>query len=247
MTSSKNLMDNLKFKKLEQLVDKVYSSNKPYLSKFLDESEVTYLSKFNKINIEFFGGFNHSKKNRAFLSSKDFDVTPNFNLTVFKIIYNKKFTNIEHKHVLGTLMALGIARDVIGDIVVDNDIYFSVTNEIKEFIIQNLKVINKASIILEEVYDLIEIKENFIEKEITASSLRIDLIISNVFNLSRNAINDFFDHDYVLLNNITVNKSFKTVNLNDVIICRTKGKFKIVNILNSTRNNKYKILIYIYN
>ncbi|MFI3252240.1 MAG: YlmH/Sll1252 family protein [bacterium] len=240
-------MDILKFKKLEQLVDKVYSSNKPYLSKFLDESEVQYLSKFNKINIEFYGGFTHSKKNRAFLSPKEFEVKSNFNLTVFKVVYNKKFTTIEHKHVLGTIMALGIARDVIGDIVVDNDIYFAVTNEIKEFVVQNLKVINRASVSLEETNDSIEIKENFIEREITASSLRIDLVVSNVYNFSRNQINDFFDQDYILLNNDIVNKSFKTVNINDIIICRKKGKFKIVNIINSSRNNKHKILIHIYN
>ncbi len=235
----------LKFKKLEQLVDKVYSSNKPYLSKFLDESEVDYLSKTNKINIEFNGGFLNSKKRRAYLYSKDYDITPNFNLTVFKIVYNKKFATIEHKHVLGTLMSLGIARDVIGDIVIDNDIYFSVTNEIKEFIITNFKVINHSTITLEEVEYDIELKDSFIEKEITANSLRVDLIVSNIYNLSRNQVNDFFDKDYILINNQVVNKCFKQVNLNDTIICRTKGKFKITNIQEG-RNNKLKITINIY-
>ncbi|MFI3329795.1 MAG: YlmH/Sll1252 family protein [bacterium] len=234
----------LKFKKLEQLVDKVYLSNKPYLSKFLDESEINYLSNHSKINIEFYGGFDNCKKKRAFLFPKDYDITPNFNLTVFKINYNKRFSSIHHKHVLGTLMALGIARDVIGDIVIGDDIYFAVTNEIKEFILNDFKVINQTTITLEETNDIIEIKDNFIEKEISASSLRVDLIVSNVYNLSRNQITDFVDKDYILINNQVVNKSFKQVNLNDTITCRTKGKFKIINI--SEGRNKLRIKINIY-
>lgn len=234
----------LKFKKLEQLVDKVYSSNKPYLSKFLDESEIDYLSNNNKINIDFDGGFKNSKKKRAFLYPNDYDVNPNFNLTVFKIIYNKRFSTLQHKHVLGTLMSLGIARDVIGDIVVDDDIYFSVTNEIKEFILNEFKVINHTTITLEEVYSKIEIKENFIEKEISASSLRADLVVSNIFNLSRNQINDFFDKDFILINNQVINKSFKQINLDDTIVCRTKGKFKVINI--SEGRNKLRVKVKIY-
>ncbi len=233
----------LKFNKLEQLIDKVYLNNRPYLTKFLDESEINYLKThhYNKVNIEFDGGFTNSKRARALITPLDYELH-DFKLTVFKVVYNKKFASLEHKHVLGTLMTL-ISRDMIGDIYIDENIYFSCTNEVKEFLLLNFKVINKSSIILEEYTKEVFIKEVFEEKEITANSLRVDLIVSEVYNLSRNKVDEYFQKELVFINNQVVLKSFKQVVEGDIITCRGKGKFVISSVIH---RNKYRLKINLY-
>ena len=61
-----------------------------------------------------------------------------FELTLFELQYPKKFVTIQHQHVLGTLMSLGIQRDQLGDIIVGEDIQFVLTKQLESYIISEL-------------------------------------------------------------------------------------------------------------
>lgn len=68
------------------------------------------------------------------------------NSTLFELQYPKKFVTIQHQHVLGTLMSLGIQRDQLGDIIVGEDIQFVLTKQLESYIISELTRIKEPQL-----------------------------------------------------------------------------------------------------
>lgn len=216
---------------------------------FLDDNEGSILEDLcnkNKIPFYKYGGIIDSDRNRYLLSLYDVD-NNDFKINVYRVDYNKRYYEIEHRHVLGTLMGLGIKRKTIGDIVINDkkDIYFACTEEISKFIINELEFINKAKIELEKIDYEIRNVINYEEKEILTSSYRLDGIISGVYNLSRSKSLEMITSGLVFVNHVlNMNVSYN-VSEDDEINVRHYGKFKVGNLLGNTRSgrNKIKVLI----
>ena len=60
-----------------------------------------------------------------------------FEEVLIQINYPEKFVNIQHQHVLGTLMSLGIEREQVGDIIVGDSIQFVLTKQLESYIMLN--------------------------------------------------------------------------------------------------------------
>ena len=198
-------MDELEgFKKrIHSLVERVYSGHVCLLH-FLDEAEISTLKeelKYETFNLYFEGGIDESDRSRAILSNYDVRIE-DFKICCLKVNYNKKYYEINHRNVLGALMSLGIKRECLGDIIVkeNKDIYIFIEEEIKPFIVNEFKSIGKANIELEEINYKIENEIRYETKTYFVSSLRLDVLIAYMFNLSRNKLalfhNNHFPHFY---------------------------------------------------
>ena len=93
------------------------------LTKFLDTTEQSEFRRYknNNIKIAFFGGFNGAERVRAILY-KNNNATPindEFEIKAIKVYLSSSKREVTHRHVLGTLMSLGIKRDTIGDILIN--------------------------------------------------------------------------------------------------------------------------------
>lgn len=225
------------------------SNKKVILTKFLDLREqeiISYLvNNDNYIKVYFNGGYQDSEMKRALFLHNDIPYSNDlFNLRIYQIEYNKKFLNISHRNILGTLMSLGITRDNIGDIIHNDDAYFITTQEISEFIINSFNTINKVPISLKEI-PIIEfnVDLNYQEKNIIVNSLRLDLIISHTYNISRNKANDLIIGSFVKINHIMVDNNSYKCKINDIISVRTKGRMKILSINGKTKKDKISLKV----
>lgn len=235
-------------KKILSLINKV-NDGRVVLLNFLDETEASILENIcNKNHIPYYlnGGINDSDRSRYILSNYEVN-EEDFKIVVFKVNYNSRYYNIEHKHVLGTLMSLGIKREVIGDIVINDkkEIYFACTEEISKFLLEELEFINKAKINLERIDYKISNEIRYEEKEILTSSYRLDGIISGVYNISRNKSLELIKEGLVYVNHINNMNVSHLVNINDEINVRHYGKFKVDKFINTTRSGRYKIKVLI--
>ncbi len=235
-------------KRIQSNINKV-SDGRVVLFNFLDDQESQVLEDLCiKNNILYYknGGIIDSDRNRYILSNYDVS-DEDFKIVIYKINYNKRYYSIEHKHVLGTLMSLGIKRETIGDIVItDNkDIYFACTEEISRFIETELEFINHAKIDLEKIETKIKNIVRYEEKEILSSSYRLDGIISGAYNISRSKSLELIQEGLVYVNHINnMNVSYQ-VAINDEINVRHYGKFRVDELVNTTRSGRYKIRILI--
>ena len=110
-----------------------------------------------------------------------------FELSLLRIDYPEKFVSIQHQHVLGTLMSLGIER-TIGDIIVADDIQFVLTERLESYIMFELNRIKGATVKLNSIpiKDMIQSKENWKIQSTTVSAMRLDVVLKDMIHKSRN-------------------------------------------------------------
>jgi len=187
----------------------------------------------NKVFFKFYGGYENSELKRAIIY-KDSDPS----ITCFKIIYNKKYLTLSHQNILGTLLSLSITKDSIGDIIVNEDVFF-ITSELKDFIINEFTKINSVSIELMEIDGSQLIRNVLLEIDsFTVSSLRLDSIVSNITKKSRNLASEMILNDLVQVNHVITNKNTKYLNEEDVISIRKYGRFIIKDTKKTSKKGK---------
>ncbi len=224
---------------LKRIKDILSQTNKRgfYLTNFLTSEEQDLFEKavvHENINLTFSGGYPNAEYKRAYLSLTD--ETPDFEIAIFKINYNPKFLEVTHRNVLGTLMSLGIKREMIGDIIISDNAYFLVCNSLKEFIIDNFKEINFKPISLVEIEEIEEIKDNAEEINIFINSMRIDLIIAKTYFMSRDLVKEFINSEFVKLNHELIKDGSKIAKENDLISVRKKGRIKLISVLGKSKS-----------
>lgn len=153
---------------------------------------------------------------------------------------------LAHKDFLGALLGLGINRDKIGDILIHKDlVQIIVKKEVGEYILYNLKRIGKQNVEVGEISkeELKPSEIEFKEKYVTLSSNRIDVLISNAYNLSRTNSSALVERDKVKINWEPVNKSSMEVFEGDVISVRGYGRMILKSFEGISKKGRIKAVI----
>ena len=132
-----------------------------------------------------------------------------------------------HRDYLGSLMGLGIKREWIGDILIrDNEAIVLVLGSVKQTILDELISVgrNRASVNEISLDDVPAKETKFEEKRFTVSGVRLDKVLSSVFNLSRNTAASMINEGLVTLNYSVCQKPDKELREGDVFSLRGKGK-----------------------
>ncbi len=238
--------DVIKFKKrIESAIERSYMGNVVLLP-FLDETYGAILEemcKYQKAPLEKYGKIINADRNRYILSQYDVS-DDDFKIVVYKIKYNKKYYEINHRNVLGSLMGLGIKRESLGDIVINNgDVYIACTEEISKFIESEFKFIGKAPIELEECNERIENVIRYEDKNYFISSLRIDCVISAIYGISRSEAQELIIEGLVQVNHIINMNVSHVLKIDDIVSVRHKGKFKVTALNGKTRSDRLNVTL----
>ena len=238
--------DVIKFKKrIESAIERSYMGNVVLLP-FLDETYGAILEemcKYQKAPFEKYGKIINADRNRYILSQYDVS-DDDFKIVVYKIKYNKKYYEINHRNVLGSLMGLGIKRESLGDIVINNcDVYIACTEEISKFIESEFKFVGKAPIELEECNGKIENVIRYDDKNYFISSLRIDCVISAIYGISRSEAQELIIEGLVQVNHIINMNVSHVLKIDDIVSVRHKGKFKVTALNGKTRSDRLNVTL----
>lgn len=195
-----------------------------------------------EMGVELNGGF--SECERKMISFNNFYELP-FPIKILEITNKSKFKALAHKDYLGGILSLGIKREKLGDLVLDDDKCFvAISEELAGFLVDNLEFIGKnpCSIkIVENNKKLPSVK--FTESNINIASLRIDSIVASLANVSRSDAVKLINSGKILVNySNNIDKSYE-IKLNSTITIRGKGKFIISEITGKTKSDKLKIRV----
>lgn len=219
------------------------------LTKFLDTTEQSEFRKYknNNIKIAFFGGFNEAERVRAILYKNNIETPLNdeFEITVIKVELSSDKREVTHRHVLGTLMSLGIKRETIGDIIVNGlEIIIFTVNEMSNFLINNLYEINQISCEAKIIsIEDINIEEKSEDKLINIASLRLDAVIAKIINASRNKAVEVINKGLVQVNHIECLNTSYFLKINDLLSIRHFGRVEIMEIVNTTKKDRLVVRI----
>lgn len=168
-----------------------------------------------------------------------------FPMKLLKLESTSKFNQLAHKDFLGGILATGIKRNKIGDLLVkDNVCYVPVHEDIEKFLVLNINKIGNCSCnikVLEE-YDLLP-QITFKEEVILVSSLRIDNIVSKLANVSRTKAQVMVDQGSVMLDYVGIRDKSYELKENERVTIKSVGKFIIGTIVGFSKSGKLKINI----
>ncbi len=144
-------------------------------------------------------------------------------------------------------MKLGLKREKIGDILVDEEgADIIVSSEILKFLLNNLTQLTRFQKSKIEEIPLSKLRKVKVEKEestITVSSMRLDNIVAELANCSRSKANELLMQERVFVNFENITKATKEIKENDKITIRGKGRFEIKEILGNTRKGNIIIKV----
>lgn len=209
----------------------------PNIWRFFQES-------FNNdtFKVDSYGGFKDCER-RMISFNNIYNVS--YPIKVLKIESTSKFDNLCHKDYLGAVLALGIRRNKIGDLLLKEDVcYLTVCEEIEEFLINNLNSIGKSPCrvtIVENNFE--ELVPNFKEEIILVQSLRIDSIVSKLIRASRSKAQAIIEEGMVLLDYNKVKDKSREVKVEERITIRGNGKYILDKVIGNSKSGKFKVLV----
>ncbi|HIT50288.1 MAG TPA: hypothetical protein IAD46_04600 [Candidatus Pelethenecus faecipullorum] len=190
------------------------------------------------------GGLIHAEYRRVLFMPKS-STLANFKIRVFEVTYAKKFLQPTHRMVLGSILSLGIKRESIGDIYItpSKDIYVAFCEEITPFLLENFKTIGHVAVELKECVSKIEIVRQKERKNVTVSSLRLDVLISAAYHVSRSQSSKLIESGLVQVNHRLALNGSLLLKESDLLSVRHYGRVTLEKIGGNTKSNRHVICL----
>ncbi len=217
----------------------------PHMIKFGE----SILNRFEEISYSIEGGFSNSERKVIIIYSWYHFYENKTDSPLNGLEIKGNIENLDHRDVLGSILGLGIVRDKIGDIGFFKDsIKVSLLKDISSFVLYNLKKIKKENVevALIDPDDLGEIVQEGTEKFIIISSMRLDSLISEAYNISRKDAQKLIESNLVKLNYAFETKTHKSIEEGDLVSVRGKGRFQIKKVEGLTKKERIKLILFFF-
>lgn len=203
-----------------------------------------------------YGGYTEAERCRAYIlpdyisDAKDFaDIEPyieNRDIVALRIL-GSGYTILTHRDYLGSILGLGIEREVIGDIVFDDSedesaIVFC-DAVIADFLLSELKKIANDTVKLKKA----ELSQDFVPKREfakvsdTVASARIDAIVAALCSLSREKASAAVNAGIVEVDYEVETRQDRLIDPPCIVSVRGYGKFRINSVSEQTRRGRFRL------
>ena len=198
-------------------------------------------------DIRFFGGFADAERLMAAIVPNDWEDV-NYPMCAVKVD-NLSKKELTHRDYLGSILALGITRDNLGDIAVtEKGAYVLSCSDIADYIVTNLTKIGSCGVRLSVAEDVsaLEITKNFKTISATVTSMRLDCIVSAMTGKSRSVASELISDGLVSVNYDDIKSVSHTVKDKDVLSVRGYGKARVETDMTLTKKGRTHINIQKY-
>ncbi|MFC4712523.1 RNA-binding protein [Planococcus dechangensis] len=223
----------------------------PKLTDFLDPRQrfiIQSLIGSRDVQMAVSGLFEQAERQRVLLHPDYYvPADDDFQITMFELRYPIKFVSLQHPDVLGALMSLGLERGKFGDIRIgEGRVQLTVMEEVAPYLRANLVSAGKVKVQLEEVTDPLEflpVIEEWIEEAHTVSSLRLDTVMSSVYNISRQKAAALINGGKVKVNWSLQEQVAFELHESDLLSVRGLGRVQIQAIEGRTKKDKIRLQV----
>ena len=234
------------FKQIDQWLAICQKRNQHIVTNFFTPEDLALIIPYLQSRIPFVvdGGINNFERAKLILNVVDKTAT---DVVVIAAKINPKYVEIAHKDVLGTLMGMGIQRETIGDIVIDDNLILVVTNQvIGQYLIENCLQIKRFKVTFnyyDEKYTRIY---HYDILHLNVASLRMDAIVAALAKTSREKAQQLIKNKMVVINHQTLEDIKRLCHNNDIISIRKVGKFVFKQIEKTTKKERLIIEVWKY-
>jgi len=202
----------------------------------------------NGANHMFFGGMADTERQMLCIAHAEQEITPElFPISGMRVSpKNVKFASeFSHRDVLGSVLGLGLERDVIGDIFVrEKEAYLFCAEHIASFLSEQLTQVRHTNVVccIAEAGAFDFVKEYQVISR-TVSAIRIDSVAAAAFGVSRSSTAAAISSGKVFINGREVISPAAAVKVQDVISFRGLGKARLKEIGNLTRKGRISVIL----
>jgi len=247
---NKNLDENLLRARARDLADQCSSRHRPTQTGFLTPAELTVVraaAQKSGTAFKVSGGYDTAERTTLLFLPDYLDSTePDWDeyLHILHIVPARD--GLDHRDYLGAILALGMRRDQIGDILVPGkSARIIVLPGISEYLSLNMDRVGstRVKITRETLADLIVPESQLITIQGNVTSLRLDNVASEGFSLPRSEIVELIRKGQVALNFIQEQRPDHTLKPGDLISLRGYGRVNLVSIDGRSRKDRFFITL----
>lgn len=159
------------------------------------------------------------------------------------------FSDLSHRDYLGALTGLGIKREKLGDIIVDDKgCYFFAKPSVSNYIAENFTQAGRGTITVSEVNSLSDFhyEPNVKEKCCFVQSMRLDSVCSAVFGLSRSKASEFIEKGLVFLNDEQIFKPDCRVSAGQKVVIKGKGRAVLKDDSSKSKKGRTALIVDVF-
>lgn len=209
------------------------------------------LKKARGIKYKVIGGYDISERNIIVIYPDDNFLKLDEYLGLVQVDFSKYDTKyLNHRMILGSVLALGIKRNGVGDIILDKDkAYIIATKQMAKYICDHLVKVANATVsttYLDSTHhaNLAIKKPSSITG--TIASLRLDCVLALALRISRTKISDEIKNKLVYVNWQLATKATLQIAEGDVITIRQKGRVVLKSIGNASKKNRIWVEVEVF-
>lgn len=246
--------EELTEKRLAELAGRAFHNNYYTYTPFLGLAELSILDtakrtrkEMSGVKVYLYGGADGCERVvAAFGDEEAFGYSPEFSIICLKIepVMQKFADKLTHRDFLGSIMNLGVEREVIGDIIVKDNIgYVFCLDGMAAYIIDNITRIKHTSVTCSVSEYVPEVKADAVLMNIQVSSARIDACVAKVYRISRGDAVTLIKGRRVYINGVLCEGGSYTLKTDDVVSVRGRGRFEFLGIERSNRKGNLTLNI----
>lgn len=207
---------------------------------------ISILNSFSDdISYKLYGG-NEKSERKLFLIFPLYIQELECPIKLLRLNGNFKFEKISHRDCLGALMSVGLSREKTGDIYLHKDYVDIVIDEsTQNYMLSNMNSIKhcKVNAKILPIEELKISKPDIFQKDYSVSSLRIDNLIAEAFNLSRNIASLVVKSNRVKINYEPIETPSREVLENSLISVKGYGRFIFISSNGISKKGKIRVSI----
>ncbi|KRN34323.1 YlmH/Sll1252 family protein [Liquorilactobacillus mali] len=234
---------------LSSLMAQAATEYRPILTEFLNPREVyiaqTLLNTESDLKMKTDGLLQGAERQRVLFYPEYYEPSEaDFELSLIWIKYPTKFATLKHSQILGALTHIGLRRNLIGDIVTDDERWqFITAANMVNFLKIQVETVGRVKVHLEEVdkSEIVSPIDEWQGLQVTVSSLRLDTLIAGVYNLSRKHVKDLLNAGKVVLNWMDIEKPDVEVAEHDIVSVRGYGRFRLKALQGVSKKGKIRV------
>lgn len=228
-------------------------SGVPRFSRFLNERErsvAAATARANNADPIFYGGYDGAARTLCgFFEGTYAEELPKEELFPLCAVtfsfkkFDKKSESLSHRDFLGAILAEGLERSAIGDILVAEDHAVVFCTDTAKQLLMDISKIGKSGVAAEEGITKAIPEPQFETLDRTVSSLRLDCIVGACANISRERSASLVRNGQVSADHSVCLNVSAAVKESAIVSIRGFGRFRVSKIVGETKKGRIRVII----
>ncbi|MBE7048862.1 MAG: hypothetical protein E7393_05790 [Ruminococcaceae bacterium] len=238
--------EKLLLARLADLERQAERGNKPCFSRFLDPGEIRIFTEKMRpfLPTLLWGGYEDAERKMVgfFPDFMNPDIA-GFPLCALRFSAAEP---LGHRTVLGSVMGLGLERNLIGDVATEATGPLLFTCEAaREYLCMNLTRAGKIPVKVTEapIATISVLPREWLPISGTVASLRLDCVLGLLMGVSRAGAEDLLKHEMVSVNFSVCTKGSSLLSAGDVLSVRKFGRAELLEICGETKKGRIRIIL----